>query len=604
MPVNLQMSPPNRLVRFLPHLVDIGIIILLILATIAINLRMIQYGLNGTGDLRWHVTWIQHFAKELTEGIWYPRWLAGTNFGYGSPTLVYYPPLTYYLGAAFKLIGLETEKAITLLFSFGIFLTGLGFYIYGRYRWGKIPGVIGALFYLCAPGAIIHANGGALGQLFALPWIPLGLYLTDKALVKPIWRVPLAILWMLVAITHTPSLLLWAIAWGLYTLYFLLKRSWKAVVGALFSAGIGWGMACPYLIPAIFEESFVNIDYCKLSKEGFQMFSLSQILQEGFANILFEQLIAIAFLTGIVLICAGKNVALVKETWLWLGFSLIIFFLMSDLSWPIWQLSKTLQTIEHSGRLGGLLYFGEAGLCALAVTSLLQWQWRWRILPSLIIAGLILINFRFGYQLSRSLPSLHSPGGGKVFVRPWLETALYNPYSDKLIDVPEFRPRLEHGDLTFYPRERYSDEGMPRVEISAGEEQKMPFSIPKLGQPRVSVLKGQATVTIEQWDSYERQLKVTSQDNSTVRIRLYYYPAWHLYVNGKAQEIQKAEDGTIQLTLQPGNYTIRLRYEWTPAFIAGIIVSLLSLAVLLGSWIKIGRNSARRKEQIIGSPEQ
>jgi uncharacterized membrane protein len=595
------MSSTSRQPRFLPYLVDLGIIILLILATIAINLRMIQYGLNGTGDLRWHITWIQHFAKELTEGIWYPRWLAGTNFGYGSPTLVYYPPLTYYLGAAFKLIGLETEKAITFLFSVGLFLTGLGFYIYGRYRWGKIAGAIGALFYLSAPGPIIYANGGVLGGLFALPWIPLGLYLTDKALIKPIWRIPLAIFWMLVALTHTPSLLLWAIAWGLYTLYFLLKRPWQTVVGALFSAGIGWGMACPYLIPAIFEQSFVNIDYPKLSKEGFQMFSLSQLLQGEFA--LFQQLIAIALLTGIVLLCARKNAALVKETWLWLAFSLLIFFLMSDLSWPFWQLSKTLQTIENTARLGGLLYFGEASLCALAVTSLLQWQWRWRILPSLIIAGLILLNFRYGYQLSRSFPSLHSPGGGKVFIRPWLETTLYDPYSDKLIDVPEFRPRLEQGDLTFYPRERYSDEGMPRVEISPAEQQKMPFSIPKLGQPRVSVVNGRATVTIEQWDSYQRQLKVTSQDTSTVRIRLYYYPAWHLYVNDKAQEIQKAEDGTIQLTLQPGTYTIRLRYQWTPAFLAGIILSLLSLAVLVGAWLKISRTSARRNQEIIDNLE-
>jgi uncharacterized membrane protein YfhO len=127
----------------------------------------------------------------------------------------------------------------------------------------------------------------------------------------------------------------------------------------------------------------------------------------------------------------------------------------------------------------------------------------------------------------------------------------------------------------------------------------MPFSIPKLGDPRVSVVNGLATFKIEQWDSYQRQLQVTSQDISIVRIRLYYYPAWHLYVNGKAQEIQKAEDGTIELILQPGTYTIRLRYEWTPAFIVGIIVSLLSLAVLVGSWIKIGRTSARRNQGII-----
>ncbi|MDJ0636402.1 MAG: hypothetical protein QNJ34_24710 [Xenococcaceae cyanobacterium MO_188.B29] len=78
---------------------EIIIVILLVLATIIINSRMIRDGLNGMTDMRWHITWLQHFSKQLAEGILYPRWLAGTNYGYGSPTFVFYPPLVYYLGS-------------------------------------------------------------------------------------------------------------------------------------------------------------------------------------------------------------------------------------------------------------------------------------------------------------------------------------------------------------------------------------------------------------------------------------------------------------------------------------------------------------------------
>jgi hypothetical protein len=66
----------NRQLPFNPYLLEVGIVILLALATVVINLRMIRDGLNGMTDLRWHIPWIQHFSKQLAEGIGYPRWLA------------------------------------------------------------------------------------------------------------------------------------------------------------------------------------------------------------------------------------------------------------------------------------------------------------------------------------------------------------------------------------------------------------------------------------------------------------------------------------------------------------------------------------------------
>ncbi|MBD2078390.1 hypothetical protein [Leptolyngbya sp. FACHB-17] len=83
-------------------------------AAIVIAWKMIRDGVNGLGDLSWHMTWIQHFAMQLTENV-YPRWLAGANYGYGSPTFVFYPPLVYYLGASFRLLGLNIQQTIAAL---------------------------------------------------------------------------------------------------------------------------------------------------------------------------------------------------------------------------------------------------------------------------------------------------------------------------------------------------------------------------------------------------------------------------------------------------------------------------------------------------------
>jgi uncharacterized membrane protein len=102
-------------------------------------------------DLLNHVTWLQHFSKEFSEGIWYPRWLAGTIFGYGSPTFVFYPPLVYYIGSALRLSALHIENTMIFLYSFPFFGAGLTFYIYGHKPWGRIASFIGALAYITAP---------------------------------------------------------------------------------------------------------------------------------------------------------------------------------------------------------------------------------------------------------------------------------------------------------------------------------------------------------------------------------------------------------------------------------------------------------------------
>ncbi len=130
-----------------PRVVDIIAVFIFVLATLALNLQMIRYGLNGVGDVRWHITWVQHFAQQFQEGILYPRWLAGTNFGYGSPTFVFYPPFVYFIGSVFKLVGFNSQQVMNLLFSLPIFLAGLNFYFYSRSKWGRLAGIVGSVAY-------------------------------------------------------------------------------------------------------------------------------------------------------------------------------------------------------------------------------------------------------------------------------------------------------------------------------------------------------------------------------------------------------------------------------------------------------------------------
>jgi hypothetical protein len=569
----MNQSKPANSWKNQPHWVDLIIVAALVFATIVINLQMIRYGLNGLGDVRWHITWVQHFSQQLAEGIWYPRWIAGTNFGYGSPTFVFYPPLAYYIGSLLKFIGFSSEATMTLLFSLPLFLSGLAFYGYGRHQWGSIPAALGALFYMNTPVFIGAINFGNLANLWAYPWIPLGLYLTDQSIIKPKVRILLAGLAAIIALTHTPSLLIYTIAWFIYLLFLLLEKPFKAIFWTFTHGALGLGLASLYLLPAILEQKFVNLDYQFGSKGGFLMLQISDLIKNGWSDILVKNLAALVIFTVICLWALRHNQAETKRTLSWLAVVIIIFFMISNWSEFIWQSSSTLLRIQRSTRVFGLFYFGEAALFTLAVRAILQLNWKWKILPSVLLFSIFLGNFYDGYQLVRKSPGLHSPTTGTVFIREWMEIALQDPYSNKLIDVPEYRPLLSGETPNPDVRERYQD-GKPIPYIEGGTAY---FPIPELDKPEISVISGDASIDIQQWRAYERQFNITAMQPATLRIRTYYYPAWHLYLNQTPHPIMMSEEGTLEFEIATGSYQALLKYEPTLAFIGGIVLSLISL---------------------------
>ena len=106
-------------------------------------------------------------------------------------------------------------------------------------------------------------------------------------------------------------------------------------------------------------------------------------------------------------------------------------------------------------------------------------------------------------------------------------------------------------------------------------------SSPQPGQPVVYLQSGKAKINVEHWGSYKRSLQVVVEEKSILKIRTYYYPAWHLYINDRIQMIDVDRDGIIKVKLNPGTYNLQLYYQWTLALKIGIILSGLSLVALI-----------------------
>ena len=559
----------------LPYLGETFIVVLIVLATIVINLRMIRDGINGMTDMRWHITWLQHFSKQLAEGVWYPRWLAGTNYGYGSPTFVFYPPFVYYLGSLIKLSGLNIENTLITLYSLSLFLAGLNFYIFGRHRWGVIASFMAALAYMTAPYLAYNLYWVAsLSVAYAIAWIPLGWWLTDLALAKPKWKIALALFWALFALTHLPNLLLCGIVWLFYTLFFLLSHSWKNVITTILFAGLGLGLASFFLIPVIVEQPLVNISSMKNvigditnGIFGAGLPFIPQKLDFQVSHIFAHQSLVILVLSAISLLFLRQDKKTFSDSKKWILFTLALALMMSSLSVPIWQASTTLQKVQAPWRLLSLYSFGSAALCGVVVSKIIRLKLFAKIFLSSIIVVILLVNASYGYKLARKFPTFRNPGKANLEHLEPSRLALEEPFTDKLIDVGEYRPLVKPG---------------------------IPAIKPILGQPKFTLVDGNAIIELHQWKSDRRKFEILAKKVSTIRIRTYYYPAWHLYVNSKPYPIDIFDDGTISFTVKPGNYSVRLVYQKTIAFTWGIVISILSGLIVFIYWINV------RKIQLSG----
>src|SRR5215813_7945274 len=217
-------------------------------------------GFPSGDDAAIHYRWAAEFVEELREGTLYPRWLSAANYGYGSPAMLFYPPLQFYVVACFSLITKEILPALALSCWLAMLLSGLTMYLFSRSFLSTNTALGASIIYMLAPYHLYDLyQGSALAEFWAFVWVPLLLYAVHRVIKSETWKVVplLAVSYSLLLFTHVPTSLSVSLLLPVYVL--TLTRNLGKLLRVAMGLLLGVGISAVFVIPVLFERKYVHL---------------------------------------------------------------------------------------------------------------------------------------------------------------------------------------------------------------------------------------------------------------------------------------------------------------------------------------------------------
>ena len=546
---------------------------LIILATAGlITSPILIHGIPNGDDAAMHYRRTADFIEAISEGSIYPRWLPRSNFGQGSPVMLYYPPLPFYVASAFNVLVRDPMRALSLGCWLGLALSGLTMYVFGRSVFPRWIALLTALLYMAVPYHVFDLYyRSALSEYWSFAWLPLVFDATHRVASGRGWRAAayLACAYSLLLLTHV--LISFEVTL-LLPIYLLLQtRRLSRIVKAAAGLATGVLVSAVFVVPLLFEGDYIRLDRSlRIPFTNFFLFEnvVSAIQVHRFptpaehsfyfAEALDLASIGLPLLIVISALAIWRNRKLLEEplskafvgsVGAVAGLSLL---LTTRLSAPVWQAWSQLHYIQFPFRWLTITASTAVILAGVAV-SLLARERRLRLVFGASLAAAAIIN------VSISVLAVAQAS----YDRKLLEEGLTGA------EVAEYR-------TIWLDRQKHLHETV---------------------KPAVTTTSGDAGISViddaGRWQNYI----VNASTQSTLTLRTYYFPGWVARVDGQRVEITPSKEGNIQLLVEPGQHTLSLSFEDTWPRTAGKLISgagLLALLILLG----LGRVARNRETSL------
>jgi hypothetical protein len=521
-----------------------------------------SYGLDG----RFHLYWISQFTEFIANGVFIPRWIPNSFNGFGSTAFYFYPPLTFYVAALIRTITGFTDahtlyRIINILGTIGSFiaiqilLRALG--VSGKQL------VIAACLYTFAPfrlAEIYHRS--ALPTHVAYVFIPL-FWRALLAIVRREWTTPKRILILgfiaaLLLLTNLPVIMVTVVCTTIAGAVLWKKIRWGMVMELTGATIVAAGLAAFHYAASLSATPYVAVGVLMIThpKEDIRyFFSNFNLLADYHIFFVYAPVVLFAISYWYV---RRKRLPLTEAECLVIsiglaGTAIIAFLDFPPTGWRFWNITPPLRLIAFPLRFYSQILLLTAVLVGIASTRVFRCVATYCI--ALCVAGAI-------------LPA----------VLAVLNLHVFKHAEPSLEDDWAYRPK--------YPIER---QDLIRV-ISLNN----PIII-KGVQPNEGL---QSIRSVEQ----EEAFKVTFNTAHVVSFHRFYWPYWHLYINGTEIPSQPDSSGRATAVLPAGHYTADWRLERTPIETAGLWISGVAWSGVAIFWgIGLIRRRVRKKQPIVTS---
>jgi len=529
---------------------------------------------NASGhDFSFHVASWMDAAAQWREGILLPRWTDGANHGFGEPRFIFYPPISWMFGAALGLVVPWIFVPIVFIVLTQT-LAGLCAFVLGRRLFPQRGALVCAFCYAANPYAllIVYVRSDFAEQL-ALAFLPL-LFLAaaevSGLLGSPVSSsrrciVFLAIIFAAVWLTNAPAgvvasySLAMLFAWAAIT-----QKSWRPLLHGGAALALGFGIAAFYLVPAAYEQKWVNISLALASglqpSQNFLYTIIADTEHNAFNGMASNTAVLMIVLTAAFAALSFQRARsgsrpIRKSLWsAWVALSVVVAFLMMPMSNVFWIVLPELRFVQFPWRWMSILAIPLA--CFISAAAVHKRMRGYRA-PVTIAAVLAVLAYTATYMVRHT----------------WWDSE----------DVPVLLEALQN-DEGFEGVDEYDPLGDDHSLLP--EKSERITVAPVKPEPEAKV-EPEAQVTVQRWTAERKEIHVTTREPSILKLRLLDYPTWRVTVN-EAVVVPEQTGETAQITvpLVAGASNVVARFIRTPDRTVGAVISGISVLIALLLFIR------------------
>jgi hypothetical protein len=514
-------------------------------AAFAVEIPFFFRGAPSGHDFEFHLySWLE-VLSQWKQGIVYPRWAALAHFAYGEPRFIFYPPASWTLGAALSTI-LPWTWVPSIYIWLVLVAAGVSMFLLARQWLERRDAIFAAVFYAVNPYHLVIVYWrSAFAELLASSLLPLLLLLLLRADNRGRRvTIPLALLlgcaWLMnapaaVMIHYSLVLLAGVIAWQ--------RRSPRLLLTGTTAVLLGGALAGFYLLPAIYEQRWVNIAEAVSEGlrpvDGFLFTRTSDSDHNAFNYLISSVAVAEIVLTMVAAWTAQSWRRRNRALW----YSLVAWaaacaMLMLPVTNPLWNLLPKLRFIQLPWR-----WLLCLGIPFTLLTVLGVRRWAARVAIYLAMLGVIV----FGW--------LH-------FQPPWW---------DKAADLREMQDNVATG-VGYEGTDEYTPVGADAYNVDKGAR-------------RVTVDgPARAAIRASQWNPEFKLFTAEMSAPDNLVLHLFNYPAWRVEVNGREVRTSSREDtGQMLVPVDAGANRVQITFVRTWDRTAGDWISVLALLLTLAA---------------------